>query len=111
MSAAPTYPREMGYAGLRMTADEYLALGETQERYELIDGIVIMSPSPTPRHQWLKHMILSQINTTSPGAMGFLDTDVRFGSAIVYCPDVSVYRPGRLHEIPQRLTEQPDLIV
>src|SRR5256885_1453627 len=51
MSALPKpLGSDIGYAGLRMTADDYLGLGETQERYELINGVVFMSPSPTPRH-------------------------------------------------------------
>ncbi|GEM_PF-1772743 len=28
-----------------MTANEYVALGETTERYELVEGVVVMSPS------------------------------------------------------------------
>ena len=34
------------YHGLRMTAEEYLALNETQERYELIDGVVCLMSEP-----------------------------------------------------------------
>ena len=50
---AQTTLDETCYYGLRMSAGEYLALGETQIRYELIDGVVVMSPSPTAQHQQL----------------------------------------------------------
>src|SRR5437763_12310577 len=80
MSTAPRYPAEMGYAGLRMTADEFLALGETPERYELIDGTVVMSPSPTPIHQLIVVELLQQIlawKQAHAGARVFPDTDLR----------------------------------
>jgi Uma2 family endonuclease len=35
----------------RITAAEYLALPETTQPMELLNAIVIVSPSPTPRHQ------------------------------------------------------------
>ncbi|RMF83684.1 MAG: Uma2 family endonuclease [Nitrospinota bacterium] len=37
----------------RLTYDEYLALPESRQRYEIVDGELIMVPSPTPRHQWI----------------------------------------------------------
>ncbi len=114
MSAAPRFPIDLGYAGLRMTADEYLALGETQERYQLIDGVVTMSPKPTPLHQGLIVQIIFHLETfarANPGVLVFPDTDVRFGPHLVYEPDISVYRTGRLTGVPRRLTEAPDLIV
>lgn len=115
MSALPRHPRDSGYTGLRMSADEYLALGQTPDRYELIDGVVFMSPSPTPLHQLLLQEIAVQLTLASrePGGgfTTFLDTDVRFAPALVYCPDVSVYRPGRLKGTPAQLTIVPDLVV
>ncbi len=35
----------------RLTYDDYLRLPETVQRYEIIDGEIRMSPSPTPVHQ------------------------------------------------------------
>ena len=49
------------FQGLRLTVEEYYALGETAERYELIDGVAVISPGPTPRHQRVTHDVLSQL--------------------------------------------------
>ena len=105
---------ESGFAGLRMTADKYLALGETRDRYQLIDGVVVTSPSPSPLHQEIKIAVAFQVRGTSlPDGVPrvFLDIDVLFDDSLVYCPDVSVYRRSRLTRTPSRLTIAPDLIV
>lgn len=114
MSTAPRYPADIGYAGLQMSADEYLALGETQERYELINGVVVMSPSPTPRHQKAVTRLLLQLiqwQDRHAGAEVFPDTNIKLGSGKVYCPDVVVYGPGRLTTMPERLVLPPDVVV
>lgn len=111
MSAAPKFPSDLGYAGLRMTADEFFALGETQDRYELIDGVVVMSPSATPRHWRVVRHLTQALELWNPAAEYFVEIDVRLGGRLVYCPDLTVYAPGRLAEVPERLTEAPDLVV
>lgn len=114
MSAVPRHPGNSGYAGLRMTADEYLALGETQERYELIDGVVIMSPSPTPTHSEIINEIVYQLKDFSRAATPlrvFTETDVRLAEDLVYQPDVAVYLPDRLLAVPHVLKGSPDLAV
>lgn len=103
-----------GYGGLRMTADEYLALGETHERYELIDGVVVMSPSPTPRHQRVGFLIAIQMEMFAQqrhDTQVIPDVDVRMAGNKVYRPDVAVYGNGRLPAMPDRLTTPPDLVV
>ncbi len=114
MSVAPRFPSDLGYHGLRMTADEYLALGETPERYELIEGTVVMSPSPKPNHQELLVEILGQLRNwdrSNRAHRFFPDTDVRLDSGLVYRPDVSVYLRTRLPELPDRLATPPDLVI
>ncbi|MGH9835216.1 MAG: Uma2 family endonuclease [Blastocatellia bacterium] len=36
----------------KITYEEYLAMPETNLRYEIVDGEMIMSPAPTSEHQW-----------------------------------------------------------
>lgn len=43
--------------GTRMSLDEFLALGETDERMELIDGILYIMPTATIDHQFLMRWI------------------------------------------------------
>lgn len=114
MSAAPRFPRELGYAGLRMTADEYLALGETAERYELVDGVVFMSPSPWANHNEMIAEIMVQMGIFDPKRTllrMFPDTDLRLNLARVYRPDLSVYRAGRVMGSIKQLKIPPDLVV
>lgn len=114
MSAASKYPPEFGYAGLRMKASEYIALGETTDRYELIDGIVVMSPSPLPRHQKVSAFLAASLVGSvkvAPGLEFFPDTDVIFAEGTVYRPDFSIYGPGKLRGVPIRLTVVPDLVI
>lgn len=117
MSAFPKQP-EGGLAGLRMTADDFFALGETAERLELIDGVTAVSPSPIPIHQLVIQAIVYQLTAFAKSRLSvderprfFIDTDVRFDKGLVYRPDVSVYGVGRLKAVPARLEMAPDLIV
>lgn len=63
-ATAAADPIEVGrprYHGLRMTADEFFALPDDGHRYELVDGILIMSPSPEPKHQRVAMEIVRQL--------------------------------------------------
>lgn len=114
MSAAPRHPGGSGYAGLRMTADEFLALGETRERYELIDGVVVMSPSASGPHSEIAVEIIYQLKSFAHQARTirvFADIDTRFGPMLVYRPDVLVYLINRLAGGAKRRDLMPDLAV
>ena len=95
-----------------MTTEEFLALGETEQRLELVDGVVVVLPRPIPLHQKVAQLIMAQIEQTLPGgAELFHSTDVVLAHRLVYCPDIVVYAPGRLAGIPARLDIPPDLVV
>jgi Uma2 family endonuclease len=122
MSAAPRFPTEPGYTGLRMTAEAFLALGETHDRYELIDGVVVMSPSASFGHNEMIAEIVYQLKLFAgrggdggEGGGGEIriapETDITFGPGRVYRPNISVFRSSRL---PAKVISSdiiPDLIV
>ena len=41
----------------KLTFEAWLALPETRQRYEIVDGVLIMPPAPTPNHQWVAQEI------------------------------------------------------
>ena len=47
--------------GVRMSLDEFLALGETEGRWELDDGVLYIMPSGTPDHQFLMGQLIWNI--------------------------------------------------
>jgi len=111
--------REARYYGLRMTAEEYFAIEDDGFRYELVDGVVCMSPSPTPKHQALIVEITTQLGIylrSSPVGQAFPEVDVHLGKGpdggdLVYRPDIVFIRSERLEEIRDHISGPPDVVV
>ncbi|GMU83420.1 MAG: hypothetical protein AMXMBFR47_32900 [Planctomycetota bacterium] len=108
------------FAGFRMTAEEFYELPDDGCRYELINGVVVMSPSPTPAHQKVAGEVFTQLHLFLRGApIGhvFYEMDVLLnpgvrGEADLVCkPDVSFVRSDRPISSDQRLSLSPDLAV
>lgn len=108
-----------GFSGLRLTADEYFALPDDGARYELIDGIVTMSPSASFQHQQIAMEIIRQlVSHVHANSLGVLQTesDVHFRDRtakknLVYRPDLLFVRAERATDIESRIEIAPDLIV
>lgn len=107
------------YAGLRLTVDEFYALPDDGQRYELIDGVVFMSPSPTPNHQLVAKVLLRQLdNFVETNGLGLVlyETDIhlptaRPGSTVVYRPEIIFVAAPRVADIGRRIDFAPDLTV
>jgi Uma2 family endonuclease len=111
--------RRSGYAGLRLTADEYFSLPDDGNHYELIDGVVTMSPSPSADHQRASQEIFLQlagfVRERNLGEV-FYEIDVHFGKSpegrdIVYRPDVICFLGDASREFGGRLRIIPDITV
>lgn len=106
---------EARYHGLRMTADEYLALPEDlQCRYELVDGVVLVTPSASFGHQSIAGEIFGQIRDfLKQRSIGRVvhEVDVRLGDDLVYRPDVVYLRADKVDRCGNAVLEPPDLVV
>jgi Uma2 family endonuclease len=72
------------------TEAEFLALGETRDRIELIDGELRASPSPSRPHQGIIHNLLIQLDDAAraAGMTAFGGADVRLAPQRIVTPDV-----------------------
>ncbi len=106
--------RDPEYAGLRMDADEYLALPPDGFRYELIDGVVVMSPGASFGHNriatLIAHWIQSYLDSNPIGEIVH-ETDVRLADDLVYRPDLSYVSNAHAALITNLIEGPPDLIV
>jgi Uma2 family endonuclease len=98
------------------TYDDYAALPDDGHRYEIVNGVLLMAPAPTPDHQsivarltyyLLAHVELGGLGRVFPGPI-----DVQLGPKNVFQPDVLVLlnaHSGRIAE--KRIIGAPDLAV
>jgi len=100
-----------------VTEAEFLRLPESNQRIELVDGEVIVSPSPTLWHQEVLSRLVVELRAwarrqESPHLVGLSPLDVRIAPGRIVQPDAFVvlgYRVGRDHVGP--LDRVPDLCV
>lgn len=105
---------EPRYIGLRMTADQYLALDDDGFRYNLVNGIVIMSPRPSYGHQDVaSYLTLVMRRHAAERKLGkvIAEVDIRFASDLVYAPDIVFYAASRVPPKGRPIDTPPDMIV
>lgn len=99
--------------GTRMTAAEFRSLPETMQPMELIEGEVIVSPSPTLFHQRNSRNTVFMLQKLIPnGEILYAPMDVEFDEENVPQPDVIWIAEGSLCKaIDGKLVGAPDLVV
>lgn len=95
-SAAPLgLPR-----GRALTADDLELMPDDGHRYELIDGVLVVTPAPRPVHQLVSarlHLILHAVCPVGLQVL-YAPLDVRLSTDSVLQPDLVVFRPADLTE-------------
>lgn len=100
----------------KLTAADFMALGEGPPYPELIDGKLISSPSPSRNHQRviqrLYQLIQNFLDNKDLGEVYLAPFDVHLGDHDVFCPDLSYFSGERLDRLSDRGAEgAPDLVV
>jgi Uma2 family endonuclease len=100
----------------KMTYDEYCLLPEGRNQYELIDGELIVTPSPRREHQEivgrLYARLLNYVEQNRLGAVYVAPLDTIFNQYTVLQPDILFISNERLPEIAKEWIEgAPDVVI
>lgn len=102
------------YHGLRVTREEYLDLEEDGFRYDVVDGVMIMAPSPSFNHGNLAIRLghfLQAYFETHPVGMLSTETDVFLpDDGDVVRPDISVILNENMHIVKTHIHGAPDMV-
>ncbi len=95
----------------RWTVADRNALPDDGLRYEVVDGLLVVSPSPVPQHQWVSVQLELLLSSACPEGFVMLHAplDWQVDEHTVFEPDVLVMR--RQDVTPERLVGTPVLIV
>jgi Uma2 family endonuclease len=100
----------------RYTYEDLLDLpAGTGDRYEIIDGALLVTPSPSPRHQRTLRLLFTPVNEHvlrhALGEVFFAPLDVRFADGSVVEPDLIFLSNARSDRVkPKWIDGAPDLV-
>ncbi len=98
------------------TYDDYAALPNDGHRFEIVNGVLVMAPAPSPEHQSIVGEIFAylreHIKLAGLGRVLMAPIDMDLGPKNIYQPDVVVVLNAHLDRIAaKKIVGAPDLVV
>ncbi len=98
------------------TYDDYAALPDDGQRYEIVNGVLVMAPAPNGPHQdavlRFAHYLLVKVEFAGLGKVRVAPFDVELSPKDVFQPDVFVVLNAHLDRIlEKKVVGAPDLVV
>ncbi len=98
------------------TYEDYATLPDDGQRYEIVNGVLVMAPAPTPEHQSIAvriaYYMFPHVDLAGIGRLLPSPIDVELGPKQVFQPDVVVILNAHLDRIAaKRIIGAPDLVV
>jgi Uma2 family endonuclease len=98
------------------TYNDYVALPDDGKRYEIVNGVLYMTPSPTGPHQdavgRFYAYLLTHVETSGLGKIRIAPFDVELAPDVVVQPDVLVVLKANSDKITKtRIIGAPDLVI
>ncbi len=98
------------------TYDDYAALPDDGQRYEIVNGVLLMAPAPTPEHQSIAvriaYYLFPHIDLAGIGKLFTAPIDVELGLNDVFQPDLVVVLNEHLNRVAaKRIIGAPDLVI
>jgi Uma2 family endonuclease len=98
------------------TYEDYAALPDDGNRYEIVNGVLIMTPAPSPEHQSITvrmaYYMFPHIDLAGIGKLFTGPIDVDLGPKNVYQPDLVVVLNTHLDRVAEKkIIGAPDLVV
>ena len=94
------------------TWDDLESMPEDRFRWELVDGQLLVTPAPCPRHQRAVGRLLGLLTTACPGELEVVlsPCDWKISPTTVFVPDLMVVRKDQL-DLDEPFTGTPLLVV
>lgn len=108
MTIADAWPS----TGRAFTADDLDRMPEDGHRYELLDGVLIVSPRPSWAHQEVAGELLGLLRQGCPPDLrAFAEPAVQLTAQTEFDPDIVVARRAQLDRTKAKVTAPPLLVV
>ena len=98
------------------TYDDYAALPDDGQRYEIVNGVLLMAPTPTPDHQSIAiriaYYLFPHVDLAGIGKLFTAPIDVELAPKDIFQPDLVVVLNEHLKRVTtKKIIGAPDLVI